>query len=350
MYTPAIGIFLATLSSVGAQYTATYLPDTAPDTTEQGQTGTNKCGTTSSQDSMCQNVYINAVDDFCLWAPPTPSADSGIGATESGYGTCVIPKGTITGAHFVQTPDFVQVTGTGDLTKLDIPAGDTGGELDPHGADGNGNPIGGLVFSTAFGKLGQVFEWMNFMSSNEFCFRACNPSGKMAPVYCVFESCRGDSGEPLGVYGTSTFHQGDASTPAPHPIPSSSQRTAISAIGGGTAGMLATATMTSSSSGTASTSTSTSATAMSAGKATNESGEKNGGVVALGQSVLGGVGGIVGGFRRVRAVTTLWMKSLNTTDSSLSIGVKYIILCEFILISLHALVPNLPQQTLALKA
>ena len=40
--------------------------------------------------------------------------------------------------HFVQTPDYVQITGVGDLTKLNIPAGDDGGELDPHGADGNG--------------------------------------------------------------------------------------------------------------------------------------------------------------------------------------------------------------------
>ena len=29
-------------------------------------------------------------------------------------------------------------SGVGDLTKLNIPAGDSGGELDPHGADGNG--------------------------------------------------------------------------------------------------------------------------------------------------------------------------------------------------------------------
>jgi hypothetical protein len=35
---------------------------------------------------------------------------------------------------------------------MNIPAGDDGGELDPHGADGNGNPIGGLVFSDAFGQ------------------------------------------------------------------------------------------------------------------------------------------------------------------------------------------------------
>ena len=28
--------------------------------------------------------------------------------------------------------------GVGDLTKINVAAGDAGGELDPHGADGNG--------------------------------------------------------------------------------------------------------------------------------------------------------------------------------------------------------------------
>ncbi|THH01468.1 hypothetical protein EW026_g1238 [Hermanssonia centrifuga] len=137
-------------------YSATYLPSNAPKQTEQGQTGTNQCGTNNDQNSMCQNVYVNSVDDFCLFAPPQPGADSGIGNTERievswcvkpGYGTRLIPDGAITGAHFVQTPDYVQVTGVGNLTSLNIPTGDEGGELDPHGADGNGNPIGGLVFS-----------------------------------------------------------------------------------------------------------------------------------------------------------------------------------------------------------
>lgn len=59
----------------------------------------------------------------------------------------------------MQTPDFVQVTGkflrlvfflnilliglagVGDLTQLNIPAGNDGGELDPHGADGNGMSV-----------------------------------------------------------------------------------------------------------------------------------------------------------------------------------------------------------------
>jgi hypothetical protein len=45
------------------------------------------------------------------------------------------------------------------LTSLNIPKGDEGGELDPHGADGNGNPVGGLVFSSAFGTLEQLHEW-----------------------------------------------------------------------------------------------------------------------------------------------------------------------------------------------
>lgn len=57
---------------------------------------------------------------------------------QGNHGTRVIPDGAITGAHFVQTPDYVQVTGIGNLTMINIPNGDEGGELDPHGADGNG--------------------------------------------------------------------------------------------------------------------------------------------------------------------------------------------------------------------
>lgn len=45
------------LAAYAQTYSATYEPDTAPATTEEGQSGTNKCGSTNSQDSMCQNVY-----------------------------------------------------------------------------------------------------------------------------------------------------------------------------------------------------------------------------------------------------------------------------------------------------
>ncbi|TCD62764.1 hypothetical protein EIP91_006436 [Steccherinum ochraceum] len=244
-------------------YSATYLPSNAPDHSEQGQAGTNKCGNGQSQNSTCQNAYINSVDDFCLFAPPEPGPTSTIGDSErievswcikGGYGTRIIPDGAITGAHFVKTPDFVQITGVGDLTKLNIPKGDSGGELDPHGADGNGNPIGGLVFSSAFGDLQQLHEWTNYMSDSMFCFRACK-EGPQAPTFCqhvydvmgcqwnmpanynagTFERCVGDSGEPMGVYGGSTFHQGQPATPDAHPAPSSSQCTTLSTIGNGLA-------------------------------------------------------------------------------------------------------------------
>lgn len=114
------------------------------------------------------SAAVNSLDDFCLFAPPTPGKNSEIGDSEQievswcmqdGYGTRLIPDGSITGITFIQTPDFVQVTGVGDLTSMNIPKGDEGGELDPHGATGLGNPIGGLVFSKAFGKLEQIHEW-----------------------------------------------------------------------------------------------------------------------------------------------------------------------------------------------
>ncbi|TDL17258.1 hypothetical protein BD410DRAFT_581157 [Rickenella mellea] len=265
MYRHALisSVIVATVT-VHAQYTATYLPSNAPAQTEQGQAGTNKCGGGSDQNSMCQNAYINSVDDFCLWAPPSPGPDSTIGETEreevawcmkSGYGTRLIPDGTISGAHFVQTPDYVQITGVGDLTKINIAkTSDDGGELDPHGADGNGNPIGGLVFSSAFGQLQQLHEWTNFMGDSQFCFRACKEGGN-GPALCnhvydtlgcdwnmpanydpnVFENCKGDTGEPMGVYGGSTFSQGFPVTPDAHPAPSSSMCTPTATIGNGAA-------------------------------------------------------------------------------------------------------------------
>lgn len=45
------------LLATAQTYSATYLPSTAPKTTEQGQTGTNQCGTGNSQNSTCQNLY-----------------------------------------------------------------------------------------------------------------------------------------------------------------------------------------------------------------------------------------------------------------------------------------------------
>ena len=49
---------LALVSGALAQtYSATYLPSNAPNQTEQGQSGTNQCGTGNDQNSTCQNLY-----------------------------------------------------------------------------------------------------------------------------------------------------------------------------------------------------------------------------------------------------------------------------------------------------
>ncbi|EJD45992.1 hypothetical protein AURDEDRAFT_113887 [Auricularia subglabra TFB-10046 SS5] len=240
-----------------------YLYNQLPAKTQPNQSGTNQCGTGSSNSSMCQTAWLNDVDDFCLWAPATTGT---IGnkerevvayCTKSGRGARTIPDGSLSGVHFVKTKDFVQITGVGKLTSMHIPAGDAGGELDPHGPDGYGNPVGGHVYGNSFGPNQQYHEWTSFISSNEFCFRAC--IGPNAQKYCehiydvmgcywnmpanynanVFESCDGDSGQPMGIYSskgadgqftTTTWKQGQNPTPAAHPVPSSSNCRKISTV------------------------------------------------------------------------------------------------------------------------
>jgi len=224
-----------------------YMANSLPAKSEAGQSGYNNCGTTSSQSSGCQTLWINDFDDFCLWAPPKPAETIGDSerdevawCTRSGRGTRTMPNGSLKGVHFVKTPDYVQVTGEGDFTKMNVKAKDEGGELDPHGADGNGNPVGGLVFGNSFGNALQYHEWTNFMSATEFCVRACvgpNAARNCQHIYDImgcywnmpanydsgtFESCKGEDALPMGVYGTSTWHQGVSPTPGPHPVPKSS--------------------------------------------------------------------------------------------------------------------------------
>ena len=43
---------------------------------------------------------------------------------------------------------------------MNVAEGDMGGELDPHGATGNGNPVGGNVTSNVSGEDVHYEEWM----------------------------------------------------------------------------------------------------------------------------------------------------------------------------------------------
>lgn len=226
-------IALAALSATvlaqdnGDQYGSKYQdPDNLPAQVDggHGQTGYNDCAKrygASSSKARCKNAFINSVQDFCLFSVPDPNETVGNQeanvvsyCTLAGRGTRLIPAGTIHGAHFVRTPGFVQISGTGDLTKLNVQRGDQGGELDPHGATGAGNPIGGLVFTNVRGKYERLSQWNSFISYQEFCMRACfnaPDAGKRCPhIYdtegCqfsdagnydagVFEDCEGENGK-----------------------------------------------------------------------------------------------------------------------------------------------------------
>ena len=67
----------------------------------------------------------------------------------------------------LHTSQYVQITGKLQQTNINIPEGDSGGEYDPHGADGKGNPIGGLVVGKGKdGKIVQFAQWTQFIGND----------------------------------------------------------------------------------------------------------------------------------------------------------------------------------------
>ena len=236
-----------------------YQVDTDPQLIRGAQHGYNQCNsTTENQESLCQTSHFNSIEDFCLWGPPTYGREVGdiegimvAWCTKPGHGTRLIPEGALTGVQWIKTPNYVQAVGYLDQTKINVLQGDWGGEMDPHGADLRGNPIGGLVFSEAFGGGGpqQVIEWHLFLGGDRFCYKACDQSLPDADKYCehiydrigcdfnipnnaqkdVFEVCDGDNMDFVGTYTVdgqvSTYtqpHSGTVSVPYTAVVPASS--------------------------------------------------------------------------------------------------------------------------------
>jgi hypothetical protein len=205
-------------------------------TTGRGpQTGYNICNsTTENQQSMCQTGFINHIDDFCLFAPPTPNSTIGdtegievAWCTKKGHGTRLIPEGTLQGVQLVQSPGYIEVVGFIDQTKLDMQASDGGGELDSGGQDGRGNPIGGLMYTNAFpsndgdnSTFQQGRHWNFFLGNGMFCCKICDDTMPNAAELCqhtydrvgcsynapnnapnnTFQACKGADMVPVGVY------------------------------------------------------------------------------------------------------------------------------------------------------
>lgn len=198
-------------------------------------------GTAINQTSYSRLLSLNAIDDFCLFAPGTANQTIGDSeavevawCTQARNNARVIPDGTFTAVHFVKSPLYWQIQGFGDFTRLNIQNGDEGGELDPHGATGLGNPVGGNVTTNATGSDVSYQEWMNYMSATQFCLRICisENSTYSAAEECQhtldemgcewvmpgdytddsFTECEADSAYPPGIYplangSTSTFAQ-----------------------------------------------------------------------------------------------------------------------------------------------
>ncbi|KAJ7049845.1 hypothetical protein C8F01DRAFT_1378116 [Mycena amicta] len=198
------------------------------------QSGYNQCNsTTENQDSLCQTMFVNHIDDFCLWAPAKPNStisdtegDEVAWCTKKGHGTRLIPAGAITSIQYIQTPSYIQIAGTLNQAMMNI-GGLDGGELDSGGQDGEGNPMGGLVYTNAFPSAGgnnatfiQAQHWSFFIGNNAFCGKVCDQTGSNAQGLCnniydrlgceynapsdvqegTFEACKGVDMTPVGTY------------------------------------------------------------------------------------------------------------------------------------------------------
>ncbi|GAA6038426.1 hypothetical protein JCM8097_007642 [Rhodosporidiobolus ruineniae] len=170
------------------------------------QTGFNICNSTTAGDgSLCQTLVANNMSDFCLWgAPGTGSELETIGDVEAAtvaycttdkWGARVLKAGAITGLQILRSEYYIQLTGFIDQTALHLQADDSGGELDPHGADLLGNPLGGLVYSNGLpggdnSTLQQVIEWNNFIGGGIFCLKLCSEKQPAGTNYCENTSDR----------------------------------------------------------------------------------------------------------------------------------------------------------------
>jgi hypothetical protein len=96
-------------------------------------------------------------------------------------GTRPMPDGFILSAHFVQTADYVQVTGTFNPAVMNLAANDCGGEYDNHGAEGVGNPVG-VGFPSGFHDFFQFLGSCDIPGSSTFGIRMCR--GSNSYNYC----------------------------------------------------------------------------------------------------------------------------------------------------------------------
>ncbi|KAJ7928291.1 hypothetical protein B0H13DRAFT_2548699 [Mycena leptocephala] len=165
----------------------------------------------------------------------------------------------------MRTSACIQIVGFIDSIALGLSSTDTGGELDPHGADLQGNPLVYYLdtnFSPDGGKTpGQVHNWNSFVGNgfnsitspdyceNRYDLVGCDYNMPSALQNNTYLDCEGDLQTPVGTYVTNgqtlTWSMPDPLTTDPPytpVVPASSQCTTFSSqqlfanLGGGSAG------------------------------------------------------------------------------------------------------------------
>ncbi|WRT70361.1 uncharacterized protein IL334_007359 [Kwoniella shivajii] len=187
----------------------------------------------SQSQSQSKNLYLMSHDDFCLLAPSNPGTkiseagqDVVSYCTNKEHKTRLIPDGTLKGVTYVKTPSWVQVSGSGDFTKMNISPNDFGGQFD----SSEHTPEGATLKISTGGDPAR--NWVTMISADTFCMRACTGD----PAYCptqydslgcyfltsngvgwddVWQDCEGDDGDAPGVIDGKTYTPGNGPDPTP---------------------------------------------------------------------------------------------------------------------------------------
>jgi hypothetical protein len=217
---------LASLSYPYSQLPYQVMPDQIVRGTQYGYNICNS--TTRNQQSLCQTMFFNNVTDFGVWGSPNPhetvSDTEGIEvvySTNPERGSRLIPNGAITGVQWLVAKNYIQVIVHIDQTAVNFQSTDSGGELDGWAQDGAGNPMGGFVYTNAFGTESQQTPyWTFFEGSGIFGIKICPPNNNQSASYCqhtldrigigynmpnnaqngTFEVCQSDNMDIPGVY------------------------------------------------------------------------------------------------------------------------------------------------------
>ncbi|WVQ84909.1 hypothetical protein IAT38_007072 [Cryptococcus sp. DSM 104549] len=84
----------------------------------------------ADQSSTSRFMYLISHTDFCLFGPPSSpqkisetNRDVVSWCTSGDHGNRLIPDGTLHGVTYVKADNWVQVSGTGDFTNINIASG-----------------------------------------------------------------------------------------------------------------------------------------------------------------------------------------------------------------------------------